>query len=697
MDRFWLNKARKYIVGHNAFYNVSEITEVDTGKKAIITATVSVNLPSKFISAGITDIGVGNKEYVEFVFPESFPLKAPVIYLRDDFPKSFPHINPSLNRVKPCIYEGDLSELLQQSEWMYGILNQLVDWLEKAASDDLLNYEQGWEPMRDDYHIGWMPYEIDDVLSAYKKLNNPFLDRDVYYEKRNGKILTDSLCNPNKVKKAHALYAITPGVVDYYVPNTITNLGHLYEYAKSIGIQDLKEQIEKIDLANIDEDKLFIVLSVKRPVNIIGTDSHVEFLNFAINKSKHRKKKGRELKRTLPECKVGMMSHVSDRSPALLRRISGTNTRLNEKKNIALVGCGSLGSKIGMHLARNGNGPFLCIDDDIFMPHNNARHALTMTWAQNKAELVALSMISIGRIYAEPDKGNVFDTDFGNSRVIIDTTASFSVRNFLMSRSNLPPIISCGLYNKGRCGLLVSENRDKTNRLTEIWGYLYYKALEDAEIQRTLFSSELENVRIGQSCSSQTMTVDDARISLMASTMSIKIQQSLEMNLAENAEIMFMKYNENYSLNSKTFPVPDFIEIQSEDEREWKTFISKPLIDRMRDLMRNKAPNETGGALLGSVFLYPKKIVITGIIKAPSDSIESPNLFVLGVDGLEKRIKETEKKTNGKVTYLGTWHSHPYGGKASQIDNRTYERLLFVRNYEPTVCLVITHHDVIMV
>jgi len=261
MDRFWLNKARKYIFGHNAFDNVSEITEVDTGKKAVITATVSVNLPSKFISAGITGIGVRNKENVEFVFPESFPLKAPVIYLRDDFPKFFPHINPSLNRVIPCIYEGDLSELLQQSEWMYGILNQLIDWLEKAASNDLLNYEQGWEPMRNDHHIGWMPYEIGDVLSAYKKLNSPFLDRGVYYEERNGKILTDSLCNPNKVKKAHTLYAITPRVVDNYVSNTITNLSHLYEYAKSIGIQDLKEEIEKIDLANIDEDKLFIILS----------------------------------------------------------------------------------------------------------------------------------------------------------------------------------------------------------------------------------------------------------------------------------------------------------------------------------------------------------------------------------------------------------------------------------------------------
>ena len=695
MDSFWLNKARKYIVEHNAFDDVSEIIEGDSGKKAIITAIVSVNLPSKFISAGITEIGIRNKEDVEFVFTESFPLEAPIIHLRDDFPKSFPHINPSLKRVKPCIYEGDLSELLQQSEWMYGILNQLVNWLEKAASDDLLNYEQGWEPIRNDHHIGCMPYEIDDVLAAYKRLNSPFLDRDVYYEERKGLILTDSLCNPKNVKKAHALYTITPRVVDRYVPNTISNLGHLYEYAKFIGIQDLKEQIEKIDLANIDEDKLFIVISVKRPVNIIGTDSNVEFLNFVVNKSKHRKKKGRELKRTLPDCKVGMMSHISAISPALLKRISGTNTNLNEKKNIALVGCGSLGSKIGMHLARNGNGPFLCIDNDIFMPHNNARHALTMTWAINKAELLVFSMISIGNISAKPDKGNAFDADFSQSRVIIDTTASFTVRNFLMNETDLSPVISCGLYNKGRCGLLVSENKDKTNRLTGIWAHLYYQSLNDTDIQRTLFDSELDNVRIGQSCSSQTMTVDDARISIMAATMSIRIQQALEMDLAENAEIMFIKSDENYSLNTKIYHVPDFIEIPS--EREWKAFISKPVINQMRELMRNKMPNETGGVLLGSVFLYPKTIVITGIIKAPTNSIESPNLFILGIDGLEKEIKDTEKKTNGKVTYLGTWHSHPYGGKASQIDNRTYEKLLFVRNYEPTVCLIITHHDVIMV
>lgn len=697
MDKFWIDKVQKYISEHNAFENVSEITISDDNKNAFISAMVSVNLPSKYIKAGITEIGVKEKEYVQFVFPETFPLKAPEIYLRDDFPRCFPHINPSKKQVMPCIYEGNLSELLQQSEWMNGILNQLADWLEKAASNDLLNYDQGWEPMRNDHNIGFMQYDIDNILASFGKHEASSLIGEIYYEKRNKIILTGPLCNPEKIKKAHALYILAPRTINIYVPNTITNLGQLYEYADSIGLHEIKKSIKEIDLKFINEDKLFIVLSVKRPVNIIGTDSNIEFLNFVITKSGHRIKKRRELKRTLPDCKVGMMSHISGRSSALLKRISGMKTKIDEDKTIALVGCGSLGSKIGIHLARNGNGPFLCVDKDIFMPHNNARHALTLTWAQYKAELLSLSIFSIGKIKAESVKGNALDVDYSQSRVIIDTTASFSVRNFFMGKKELPSIISCGLYGKGRYGLLLSEDEKKGNPLTNIWANLYFETLTNIDIREALFSSNMNNVPIGQSCSSQTMIVDDARISLMAAAMSLKIQQILEIGLSKNSEILFVKYDDEYSLASKVYPVPECIEIYSLKERDWKVLITEPVIKKMRDIMHDKTPNETGGALLGSVFLYPKTIVITGIINAPSDSIESPSLFVLGVEGLEKKIKDTEKKTNGKVTYLGTWHSHPHGGKASPTDNRTFEKLLFVRNYEPTVCLIITNDEVILV
>lgn len=697
MDRFWLEKAHKYISEHNAFIDISEIKLDDVDSVATISATATVNLPSRFIKAGVTKIGVKEKEEVNFHFTRSFPLKAPTIQLRNDFPRCFPHINPSEEKVCPCIYEGDLSELLQQAGWMNEILNQLVDWLEKAASNDLMNYDQGWEPMRNDHNVGFMEYDIDETLASYGKLRASSLMQGITYESRQGKILTGSLCNPQKSQKAHALYFLTPNAINHYVPNTIRKLSQLYEYAQSIGINGIRELVEEVDLKQINEDKLFIVLSVKRPVKIIGSESDIEFLNFVISKAEHRKKKRRELKRTLPDCSVGMLYHISERSPSLLRRISGMQTKIDEDKTIALVGCGSLGSKVGIHLARNGNGPFLCVDKDIFMPHNNARHALTLTWAQNKAELLSLSIFSISKIASMPVNENALNVDYSKSRVIIDTTASFSVRNFLMSRADLPPIISCNLYGRGQSGLMLSENGNRTGSLAGIWAYLYHKALSDDDIHGILFSSSLGNVSIGQSCSSQTMVVDDARISLMAATMSLKIQNILEAGFPKNAEILLAQYDDNYSLRTIVHTLPDLIPVKSILEKQWMVFISEPLIDRMRSIMYDKSPNETGGALLGSVFLYPKVVVITDIIDAPPDSVETPSLFILGVEGLEQKIKDTEKKTNGKVTYLGTWHSHPHGGKASQTDEHTFKKLLFVRNYEPTVCLIITENEALMV
>ena len=698
MDRFWLEKAHKYISEHNAFDGVSDIKIDDEDSIATISTSVTVNLPSRFIKAGITEIGVKDREEVRFLFSRSFPLKAPTIQLRDDFPRCFPHINPSENSVFPCIYGGKLSELLQQAGWINEILNQLVDWLEKAASNDLLNYDQGWEPMRNDRITGFIRYDIDEVLSAIdENKQSSFLTRKIEYIRRRGVIIAGSIFNVKNLKKTKLVLFITPKVVNNYVPNKIANLGQLYDYADSIGLDGLKDTIKKIDLENIDDDKLFVIFAIRRPVNIIGTDSVIEFLNFVISKSEHRKKNGRELKRTLPDCKVGMLSHVSLKSPALLQRISGTKINKNETKPISLLGCGSLGSKVGMHLARNGNGPFTCIDNDIFMPHNNARHALTITYPENKAELMALSILSIGRIKAEPVKENAFNVDYSNSRMIIDTTASLAVRNFLMSRTDLPPIISCSLYRKGRCGLLLIEDKGRTSRLTAIWAYLYYRSLSDTDIRKALFSQNLDDVLIGQSCSSQTLVVDDARISLMAATMSLRIQGVLETGLPNNPEILLSEYNDNYSLTSRTYALPEYIKLHSKKKRDWDFYITKPVIDEMREMMHDKEPNETGGALLGSVFLYPKAIVITGLINAPPDSIETPSLFVMGIEGLEQEIKKTERMTEGKVTYLGTWHSHPHGGGASPTDNGTFRKLLFVRNYEPTVCLIITESQVIMV
>jgi hypothetical protein len=62
-------------------------------------------------------------------------------------------------------------------------------------------------------------------------------------------------------------------------------------------------------------------------------------------------------------------------------------------KLVALIGCGSLGSKLGVMLARSGVGRFLLVDDDILLPDNFVRNDLD--WRDigtHKAQAVARRM-----------------------------------------------------------------------------------------------------------------------------------------------------------------------------------------------------------------------------------------------------------------------------------------------------------------
>jgi len=696
-DDYWLKKAKKYIVEHNAFHDVSDIRCGEHGDSAYISANVSIGLPSKFIEKGVTDIGVRHSEKVTFIFHESFPLVAPALILRDDFPRVFPHINPSLTRVSPCIYEGNLSELLQQSEWMNGILNQLVDWLEKAASNDLLNYDQGWEPMRNDDFQGVITYNIDHVLSKYGSENTSVLERRMNYENRNNIIIAGSLCNPKQPKNAQAVYLLTDDVIDSYISNSINTLQDLYEYAESIGISAIRKSLEISDKNNIDDDILFVVLSVKRPVNLIGSVHNIEFLNFVINKTAIRRKKSRKLKRVLPECKVDTLTHISERSTMLLKRLSGTQTKISESGYIALVGCGSLGSKVGMHLVRNGNSPLLCIDKNIFLPHNNARHALTSIMANNKAELLSLEMFSASGILPKVEGVSALNVDYSDSRIIIDTTASLSVRHFFMNHPEFPPVVSGGLYDGGQSGLLLIESKTKSTVLTQLWAHLYQLSLYRTDLKKMLYSNNQDNAQIGQSCSSQTMILDDSRISKFASTMSEIVQELVENDMPEEGAIYLINASVDHSITTESIAIPAFIPIQSKRDAEWEIVVSREAQQQMLTLLKAKAPLETGGVLLGTVFLFARKVVVTGMLPAPPDSLEERHLFVLGTEGLEQEIKQVEKNTNGKVTYLGTWHSHPGGGGASQTDTNTFKKLLFVRNYEPTICLIVTRDQMIVV
>lgn len=116
------------------------------------------------------------------------------------------------------------------------------------------------------------------------------------------------------------------------------------------------------------------------------------------------------------------------------------------QKRIGIVGCGSVGSKIAVMLARSGARSFLLIDDDILTPENLVRNELD--WAsmgEHKVDAVArrIALVAPGatcdlrrqRLGGQESNG-VNDwalTLLGSCDLIVDATADPSVFNLLSS------------------------------------------------------------------------------------------------------------------------------------------------------------------------------------------------------------------------------------------------------------------------
>lgn len=138
-------------------------------------------------------------------------------------------------------------------------------------------------------------------------------------------------------------------------------------------------------------------------------------------------------------------------------------------RKVALVGCGSLGSKIAVMLARSGVGKFLLVDDDLFFPDNLVRHDLD--WrdvgihkADSAARRIALvnptaeCSIRKHRLGGQESGGSIESLlkNLAECDMIIDATAEASVFTYLCAAVAISkkPMVWAEVFGGGFGGLL---------------------------------------------------------------------------------------------------------------------------------------------------------------------------------------------------------------------------------------------------
>lgn len=398
VNSYFIELAHEYTKQSHHISHVTDIKVDEANKKASFTATFKLKFPSA-IAGDETEFGVKREEKVTFEFCEKFPTKAPFITLRKDFPRDFEHINPNKNVVNPCIYEANLDELLQQPSFFDGILDQMAFWLDKTVTNTLFDSSQGWEPMRTDENQGFIEYPIS-LAETNIKVGIRCIGVEYYSDtnKVYASLMELNTKNLNKTNHSILIPFVSKGVADRYYPNNICTYEDLVEFCQRVHIPHINEQLTNSYKLLERVSLIFVTLFIKRPVKLIGTNSDFEIINFAINvKSLENTKKSKKIKHGAV---VYTLATVESATRELLSKFSGLNKKTtNKNMTITQIGCGSLGSKIIMHLSRTGiTNNIKLIDNGLFNAHNYARHALSsvINIFSSKSKLLEASLNTMG-------------------------------------------------------------------------------------------------------------------------------------------------------------------------------------------------------------------------------------------------------------------------------------------------------------
>lgn len=701
---------------------------------------VPVELPSREKINEVSSTGVFSVETCFLAFPHDWPLSAPRPLLREDFPLNLPHINPHSkgDLVYPCIYEGSLDELLYRFG-LDGIIDQLIGWLHSAAAGTLLDLAHGWEPVRRDNCPSIVVFDSDRIIKlaphdgSITRVNARYysFDDGIYAVLGETESSAESPIFTQEIRENDTgkwgLGDITvfvvqapyidgsPQVMSHYSPESVTDLPTLFSRASALNINDqsLSDTIEshyRSVVIPADQDPrtwqhgvyTVVILLVQRPAPLVGsTDRSIELMPYVV---RHQFDPDKLFE---PNISVHAAFHSHALTSELLVKTSGLSID-PKSKSIVIIGCGSLGSKIGMHLGRSGFGSMTFLDKETFSPHNAARYGVSGLFslpAPPKKSLIMkmafedLSHVKTRALDCDAVKlfsdHEIFSETVPETSLIVDTTASLQVmaaevqsESLNSSSSRLARVV---MYGQGRSVVLGIEAIERRSRIDDIFTFLFDMCRRD-EVLRSSIKGEtgdLTRVFVGDNCSSLTMPMTDGTVSRAASLAGLQIEQWLAGKLPETAMLCYGTTSiDNIGMSWNAVTIGETTVLEVPEDGGWSVRVLHHVSEEIRRDSEKWGDLETGGALIGRVCFENRSIIIGGVVTAPSDSIRELARFILGTEELVHALKCANRDSLGHMAFIGTWHSHPKGGPHSGIDRETLQKIAVDAGGLPAVSLV---------
>jgi hypothetical protein len=495
----------------------------------------------------------------------------------------------------------------------------------------------------------------------------------------------------------------TPRISSTYMPESVTTLRELRARAADFGC----ERGLQTFLANLERSfsgtilsapiPVGIVLCVRRPIHLIGSTSDIELLPYVVELRANQNRTSLFAKGD-DEPVVPAM-HYQSLTASLLRTLSGAPIR----PSLAMLGCGSVGSKLAMHAARAGQNIVAVSDDGSLRPHNMARHALGAEHiASNKADALAKELTGFGlsptvntadlsvALRDPEDNKKVIPRSVG---AVINSTASLSVREALVSSagpSQRNQLFEAALFGRGHGAFLLADGQGHNPSHCDLTAEMY-ATLEDKRATDLLFdpAEGLAEIQIGQGCGSLTMTMDDALLSAMTASLFQEIGRALDGPTKDGLIVVGTADADSPSTRWTRTLVPAFETVDIAGSNGWTLRLSRRVADRVRTEANASSTVETGGVMIGLTSARLKTVTVVDLLGAPADSRQSASTFLLGTEGLQATIRNRHEQSGRTLFDVGTWHSHLQNVGPSSTDWQTAADLAAERA-PPSILLIVT-------
>lgn len=685
---------------------------------------VALNVPVDLPSRGpVDDIDIRPTEPVILLFHKTrFPRKPPIVYSdRKDFPTArLPHLNPTSPGMPAslCLHRGSLDDWFAEHS-LPDLVGRVRAWLRDAAASRLIRQEDRFEGTRISDPIGIVIYPPADLIEAVEKCWNEsggqagncflmvtFLKNEVAKEHYPSRLSyrvdfplpgppTGKLVDlfgkynramgerPQEDKLLFGLLVWSPQApLAEYFGSLPSSYGELKDFCKRLGIE-LEDAVA--DYRDIGAQLLGgvpIIVALLRSQPLIGSNSPVELLHFSVLASDEHCEDDGRWKEDAP---VLVLSHRTPLTVAFASEMSRED--VPDPSSFALVGCGAVGSKLSLHLARAGHVSQTLIDEADLSPHHLVRHGLAPEYVgKNKAEALKEYIISTYRL----DQGSlnirayprsIYDLlerpeELAGIPYLVDATASSAVLSALVAEDGLPGGVHysrCEIADEGRLGLLFWEGQERNPRVDDLQALLFNFGQHVPAVTRWLVAHQrerqeeraaaLEEIGIGMSCSSTTLRLADDVVSFHASLFSAAYKER-ELWARENAgkiQISLLSVEDAVSTSTNTVVVPPVIVLAANGRADWQVRVQAQVQQKVSVWTKKAGRKETGGLLLGLAHKKRKIIYVTDVLPPSRDSKGTPYAFKRGVKDYPEILDAIEARTGGLIGYVGEWHTHPDG------------------------------------